>query len=286
MRPNHSRDTDGPLRQLTADEARLLAFLLAGDDPRLVSLRQQAEATAVAGSCGCGCPSVRLQVDKEQAIRAAGLGRPAVTSVTIDDEPPEDTLWLDLWVEDGWLEYLEISWIDAPPRAVPPPSRFQPPQVSEPPTALVPTASDGAFPMDEDSTAAELGTVIDAICRMPIDIQAGNVSPSELVSRSGYRQARPMLIPEALTPTLRAHPEWTDAWFTWSDDKRTGSGWYLQEAGERFVVGYYPPTSHLPNLTFDERVEATAAFIIRELDEISTTVLDRVRSWVGNRTKR
>jgi len=130
VKPNHSQDTEGELRPLSADEARLLAFLLAGDDPRLAPLRQQAEATVVAGSCGCGCPSIRLRVDQERAGRAPGLGRPAVTSVTVDDQPPEDTLWLHLWVEDGWLEYLEISWIDAPPRAVPSPSSFQPPQVS------------------------------------------------------------------------------------------------------------------------------------------------------------
>lgn len=133
--------------------------------------------------------------------------------------------------------------------------------------------------MDDESSVA--GDVVDMICRMPIDFQAGNVSPSELVRRSGYRQARPKLTPDVLTRTLRAHADWTEAWFTWSDDKRTGSGWYLQEAGERFVVGYYPPRGRDPNLTFDDREEATAAFIIRELDEISTAVLNRGRSRHG-----
>lgn len=82
-------------------------------------LRQQAVVTAVVGKCRCGCASVDLRVDESQA-------KPA--RVTVSPIPAEGD-WagggIILFVEDGWLSYLEIyANSDDPPREFPPPNEI------------------------------------------------------------------------------------------------------------------------------------------------------------------
>jgi hypothetical protein len=124
----HFPDMDEPSdlpRPLTARERAVLDFLLTADVPDVEVLRIQAQTARVTGYCGCGCPSITLEVDRESAPQSA-LGDRLAVETHSDPEDPEDTLWLFLWTRDGWLSYLEISWIsEASPHLLPTPESLQ-----------------------------------------------------------------------------------------------------------------------------------------------------------------
>ena len=66
---------------------------------------------------------------------------------------------------------------------------------------------------------------------------------------------------------LREHPDWVEAWYRWSADKRVSSGWYIARRGEAaFEVGYYPA---IPPVRYGDRVEACAVFVRYELASIA-----------------
>jgi hypothetical protein len=117
-------------RPLTEREREVLEFLVSIDSPAAVALRTQVSAARVTGECECGCGAIALEVDQEQA-------RPAVARFPIttsnDPEDPEETLWLILWDEGGWISYVEIAWISAEaPRGLPSTEGFVPPEESPP----------------------------------------------------------------------------------------------------------------------------------------------------------
>lgn len=122
--PDMDEHPDLP-RPPTARERAVLDFLLTADVPGVEALRIQAQTVSVTSYCGCGCPSIALEVDRESAPQSA-LGDCLAVETHSDPEDPEDMLWLFLWTKDGWLSYLEISWISkVPPRLLPTPESLQ-----------------------------------------------------------------------------------------------------------------------------------------------------------------
>ena len=93
-----------------ARERATLDFLLSTDVPGAEALRTQVRSARATAYCGCGCPSIALEVDRHHAQEAVSVTRPAAQTHN-DPEDAEATRWLTLWADDGWLSYLEISWI-------------------------------------------------------------------------------------------------------------------------------------------------------------------------------
>jgi hypothetical protein len=101
-------------RPLTPDESESLDCLLRADFPGVDVLREQAEKARVVGGCGCGCPTVNLEVDLRRS-RRADPGRGVLSAWVLDDEGAA----LLLFVREGKLSGLEISWMDEPPKSFP-----------------------------------------------------------------------------------------------------------------------------------------------------------------------
>ena len=58
------------------------------------------------------------------------MARPQSPEPATSNDPvdPEETLWLLLWTEEGWISGIEIAWISAePPRGLPSAEGFRPP---------------------------------------------------------------------------------------------------------------------------------------------------------------
>lgn len=110
--------------------------------------------------------------------------------------------------------------------------------------------------------------VVARICGLPAQFKArGNVSVSNLVEESGYFAAPAELTVESVSTYLREHPELIEAWFGYSQDKRTPSGCYLIERPhETFEVGDYPKGDCI---SIADRVSACAEFIVREVRSIA-----------------
>jgi hypothetical protein len=113
-------------RPLTDHEAEILDFLLRIDDDRLAPLREQARTAVVTGTCGCGCATIDLAVDRDNG-GPADLCSPVVSadSRAADDVPAVGLL---LFLDDGWLSLLEIWYIEAPPGEFPAATAFEAPR--------------------------------------------------------------------------------------------------------------------------------------------------------------
>jgi hypothetical protein len=111
-----------------------------------------------------------------------------------------------------------------------------------------------------------------AICRLPLDFYTlGNVSPIELLRRSGYKAVRSEVTIERLSACLREHPSWVDPWFRWSEDNRSTPAWYVREVrpGEYELGSVDRHGSVTPRLVLDDKVAACAEYIHRRVAQIA-----------------
>ncbi len=100
-------NTIDPPRELRADERAVLEKLLSIHFPGVEALRQQIPYTRVREECGCGCPSVWLDVDRAQAPQAETDGSVPVEAFA--PAPDDSTLiWIMLHVWEGFLDELEL----------------------------------------------------------------------------------------------------------------------------------------------------------------------------------
>jgi hypothetical protein len=113
-------DNPDPPRALTSRERATLEFLLTADLPGIEALRMQAQTARANGYCGCGCPSIGLEVDRASAPQSRFGTRMALEAHPRD---PKGTFWLALWTDDGWLSSLDLDWVSLEPPCVFPPRK-------------------------------------------------------------------------------------------------------------------------------------------------------------------
>jgi len=96
-----------------------------------------------------------------------------------------------------------------------------------------------------------------------------DVSIYSLLKESGYFELHNQIIEANIFDGLIKHPECIDQWLNWSADKRSSSGWYFkQNDNGKYVVGYFPLKENLETTEYLDEVEACAAFIKREIEDI------------------
>ena len=111
-------------RPLTKAESASLGFMLSGDFPGVEQLREQAETALVMRRCVCGCPSIDIAVDRANTPPARHA-RPGVAAEARSRD--ERYTHLLLWVDGGYLDGLELSWLERPDE-FPPTELFDPPE--------------------------------------------------------------------------------------------------------------------------------------------------------------
>ena len=122
-------DEDGYPRPLTEREAAVLQFLLSVDAPGVNALRQQASVASVVARCPCGCATISLSVDRSLAPQSSIRRSPAIdTQRPLTDDLGEANDLL-LFLDDGWLESVEIVYYGEPPPEFPSPDVFLPPRL-------------------------------------------------------------------------------------------------------------------------------------------------------------
>jgi hypothetical protein len=109
---------------------------------------------------------------------------------------------------------------------------------------------------------------VEDICRLAWDYESMRTfSARELIFRTGYLDRWRSISVGLVADTLRAHPDWVDAWIQWSEDKRVSSGWCIARRGESaFDVGHHP---RVPPTRYSDRIEACAVFVRHELASIA-----------------
>lgn len=110
--------------------------------------------------------------------------------------------------------------------------------------------------------------VVARICEIPIELKArGDVSVLHLVRESGFGTQHAIVTVDALGKYLQAKPALIDAWFEYSEEKRTSSGWYiLQRPDGQFEVAFFPKGE---SLIIANRASACAEFVLREVRAIA-----------------
>ena len=106
----------GDARPLSADEADVLALLLAQHFPGAVQLRLQARRVLAAPGCACGCGTIALHVTDVHAPRAHLLDEHPASA---DFAAPGQGGALTLITADGLLQQLRLSWWGEDPTPMP-----------------------------------------------------------------------------------------------------------------------------------------------------------------------
>jgi len=107
---------------------------------------------------------------------------------------------------------------------------------------------------------------LEALCRIPVQ-RAQWASLYGSVRRSGYAAIRDRITPAILAEYIAAHADFIPAWESYSSDKRTDGGWYLQRTNEGCEVGSL--TIPYPREVFTDRAIGCAEFILREVECIN-----------------
>lgn len=83
--------------------------------------------------------------------------------------------------------------------------------------------------------------MIEDVCRLPIDFHViGTKTLIQLMEDAGYFESPSAVTESAIESCLAKHPEFCDAWIGYSQDRRTDSGWVIDEQKGLFMVYYYP----------------------------------------------
>jgi hypothetical protein len=97
----------------------------------------------------------------------------------------------------------------------------------------------------------------------------GNISMYFLLKETGYFELYNQVDEGNIFEMLIQHSDCVNQWLTWSEDKRSSSGWYFKQNGDsKYVVGYFPVKEDLAIIEYFDIIEACAAFIKHEIEDI------------------
>lgn len=125
-------------RPLTAEERRVVAFMLSIEGEGIDALRSQVEHVTVVSRCKCGCPSVDFEVDRDKAPQSIDFAwRPAVNAESRNREGSVGIFDLMLWADEGWLGGIELVTYgdEVPPVTFPSTDLFDPASLTAAPPA-------------------------------------------------------------------------------------------------------------------------------------------------------
>jgi hypothetical protein len=100
---------------------------------------------------------------------------------------------------------------------------------------------------------------VESLCRLPLRFRAGDVSIRELVVGSAPDLVDLQKATNLIRRRLAEEPQLVDEWQTYSYDKRSSSGPYLDGR----EVGYFDGVRR-DVVTHDDQLDACADFIVRE----------------------
>ncbi len=110
------------------------------------------------------------------------------------------------------------------------------------------------------------------IVSIPDDFNQTDKSARVLLLESGYFQFPDKITVEMLVDTLKDSPTHLDLWFSWSENKRTDSGWFFKiNESDICTVGFYPDSSGIAPKIYTDVYLAAANFIKSEIEDIRSS---------------
>jgi len=90
----------------------------------------------------------------------------------------------------------------------------------------------------------------------------------QLLQETGYFEIQNQIQEQDIIVVIKKYPEFAKDWFTWSENKRVVSGWFLKEEKGNYVASFFPDSKTKKAFRTKNIEEATAYFIKKELDDI------------------
>jgi hypothetical protein len=115
------------------------------------------------------------------------------------------------------------------------------------------------------------GDAADAVAGLASDFyRLGNMSPHDLVKRSGYWDVAGLVDPEEIARRLDHHPDWLLAWDRYVEDWRGSPAWaYRQRDDGRYEVWFYDPDAPATEpVVFDAHARAAAEYALRQVQRM------------------
>ena len=109
--------------------------------------------------------------------------------------------------------------------------------------------------------------IIEKVIRFPYDYRTlGNVSPINLIKKSGYVELYQQINEEEIETVLKLNPHLINEWLLWSENKRSNPTWHFDKFEDgSYSVAYSTEGIESEINTFD-KFKACAAFIKREME--------------------
>lgn len=97
----------------------------------------------------------------------------------------------------------------------------------------------------------------------------GDMSMRTLLEQTGYIDNYKNFGVKEILEGLNENATLADSWLTYSSEKRSNAGWYIQDnENGKYLVGYYPEDVDLPLRKYTEVNRACAVFIKQEIEDI------------------
>ncbi len=108
-----------------------------------------------------------------------------------------------------------------------------------------------------------------SIIQIPRDFLRGNLSPYELVRKSGYFKLHDKIQEAEIIELLKQYPKVIEDWLQWSDDKRCSSAWYFNKGDDnKYFVAHHPEGDKDQEIWTEDGFKACAGYIKREIESI------------------
>ena len=99
--------------------------------------------------------------------------------------------------------------------------------------------------------------------------ERNNVAIYSLLKEVGYFDMYNEVSEDVIREALLLHPNCVNDWIRFSEDKRSSAGWYFQQNGIDYEVGFFSLNkNNIGPTKYSNSIEACAAFIKREIESI------------------
>jgi hypothetical protein len=114
--------------------------------------------------------------------------------------------------------------------------------------------------------------IVKKVINIPKEFNSsGNISVNNLLIQTGYIEVFNQIGKEEIKKELINNPSYISEWLSWSEDKRTTSGWYFKDnENGSYSVGYFSDKIGKEEIYSDIN-EACSIFIKNEIEEIRKT---------------
>lgn len=113
--------------------------------------------------------------------------------------------------------------------------------------------------------------VVNKIIYLPLDFISPDNDKSiySLLKETRYFETYSQINEDILLNALTEHPECINAWLSYSENKRTSSGWYFKQNNqEKYIVGYFSSKEDYEKNEYSDIKIACAFFIKQEIESI------------------